>query len=1218
MNWKKYFTSTILERARKYQKSGLVHNLQKLGDKYTAEVIGSVPYRVNVWKNARNQIRMSCECPYAADGKACKHMAAVCMEIEEYFSEDFSEKKETAPKKDQRIYPFPVKNTPSSKVYTCFDLSIMTKEMIIKENVLETAKKLVKDGHVLLQNVKIGYRQGYENELIGSLSAYYIKNGANAPITIQFTTEEISYANCAVRSCTNHYQVYSGYGKKQPCAHVVAALLLLQDYIEKHNPGDTTDYGAKVLLASYLSKHQNQVIGTVTESVEDFHFEPRLERGLEYLILSFRVGTNKLYVAKNLTELIHNMESGNTQKFGKNLEVDFSVHKVSKESKELYDFVRKIVREEEQRTEMNRQSSHYYDETMIAGNIPLYGSRLDEFFELLRLNEKQIEFQDKLSVQKKKTLSMREKDIQLQLQIEGNYDRYNVLKGIKVVGQTPQFFQGEHTCYYIEKEHLNRISMLCMDVLGPLLAMSIGERVEFEIGRKRLSDFYHHVMPMLAEYVEFIETESDFMDSYIPPKAEFLFYLDAEQDLITCEPKVVYDEQEFNLLKLLSENLIPEELRDTHAEAETCFHISRYFTEVDAERELFVNSRNEESVFSVLQNGVNELLAVGEVYCTERLKRITIRKKTSMSVGVSLDSGIMNLEISSDEYSNKELLEILESYRKRKKYHQLKNGDFLNLDDENLEMLDEMLDLLHISSKEFLKGNIKIPAYRALYLDKVLEKNKSLYAERDKHFKSLIKEFKTVSDSDFEVPDSLQKTMRNYQTIGFRWLKTLDAYHFGGILADDMGLGKTLQVISVILAAKQEHQAGTSLIISPASLVYNWQEEFVRFAPEVSTLVVSGNQTARAENLRNYQEYDVVITSYDLLKRDIVEYEDKQFLYQVLDEAQYIKNHTTAVAKAVKCINSKTKYALTGTPIENRLSELWSIFDYLMPGFLYGYETFRKEIDVPITKNNDEEASNRLKRMIAPFILRRLKQDVLTDLPEKLEEIQYAKFDSKQQKLYDGQVVHMKEMIAKQSGTDFAQSKIQILAELTKLRQICCDPSLLFENFDGESAKRQVCMDLIKSAIEGEHRMLVFSQFTSMLSLLEENLTKEGITYYKITGSTSKEERMRLVKKYNEGDVSVFLISLKAGGTGLNLVGADVVIHYDPWWNQAVQNQATDRAHRIGQEKVVTVYKLIAKGTIEEKIMKLQESKKNLADEILSGEHGGLAQLSKEELLELL
>ena len=382
--------------------------------------------------------------------------------------------------------------------------------------------------------------------------------------------------------------------------------------------------------------------------------------------------------------------------------------------------------------------------------------------------------------------------------------------------------------------------------------------------------------------------------------------------------------------------------------------------------------------------------------------------------------------------------------------------------------------------------------------------------------------------------------------------------------------------------------------------------------------VISGTQTERRNLISEYQAYDVLITSYDLLKRDIAEYEDKNFLYQVIDEAQYIKNHSTAAAKAVKCIQSRIKYALTGTPIENRLSELWSIFDYLMPGFLYGYETFRKEMETPIVKNKDEDSSLRLKRMVSPFVLRRLKQDVLKELPDKLEEIQYTMFGEKQQHLYDAQVTHMRAILNEQNKEDFAQNKIQILSELTKLREICCDPNLLYENYDGESAKRSMCMDLIKRAIEGEHRILIFSQFTSMLQLLEKDLCNEGIVFSKITGATKKEERIQLVKQFNEGTIPVFLISLKAGGTGLNLIGADTVIHYDPWWNQAVQNQATDRAHRIGQKKVVTVYKLIAKGSIEEKILQMQDKKKNLADEILSGETRSLAQMSREELLELL
>ena len=338
----------------------------------------------------------------------------------------------------------------------------------------------------------------------------------------------------------------------------------------------------------------------------------------------------------------------------------------------------------------------------------------------------------------------------------------------------------------------------------------------------------------------------------------------------------------------------------------------------------------------------------------------------------------------------------------------------------------------------------------------------------------------------------------------------------------------------------------------------------------------------------------------------------------MIDEAQYIKNHTTAASKSVKIIQSKHRFALTGTPIENRLSELWSIFDYLMPGFLYGYEVFRKELETPIVKHKDDAASAKLKKMVAPFILRRLKGDVLRDLPEKIEEIRYARLEDKQQKLYDGQVVHMQEILAGQDADDFQKNKLLILAELTKIRQICCDPGLLFERYEGGSSKREACVELIQSAIEGEHKILVFSQFTSMLELLEQDLRREAISYYKITGATPKEKRVELVNAFNSDATPVFLISLKAGGTGLNLTGADVVIHYDPWWNQAVQNQATDRAHRIGQTRVVSVYKLIAKDTIEEKIVKMQESKRDLADSILSGDSGGITQMSRDELMELL
>ena len=461
----------------------------------------------------------------------------------------------------------------------------------------------------------------------------------------------------------------------------------------------------------------------------------------------------------------------------------------------------------------------------------------------------------------------------------------------------------------------------------------------------------------------------------------------------------------------------------------------------------------------------------------------------------------------------------------------------------------------------------------------------------------------------------MEGVLRPYQEYGYKWLRTLEKAGFGGILADDMGLGKTIQILA-LLQAYREESGLCALVVCPASVVYNWIDEIHRFTPELRAAALAGTRPQRKAILRDHGEYDILVTSYDLLKRDIDLYEEISFTHEILDEAQFIKNAKAIAAKSVKLIKASHRFALTGTPVENRLSELWSIFDYLMPGFLYNYERFRKTYELPISKYSDPAATESLRNMIAPFILRRKKKDVLKDLPDKIEEVRYARLEDEQRRLYDGQAVRISRLIEEKG--DFNTGKIEILAELTRIRQICCDPNLIFDDYDGGSAKRQACIDLVRSAYEGGHKMLLFSQFTSMLELLEEDLRREGIDHYKLTGATSKEERMRLVKAFNSDDVPVFLISLKAGGTGLNLTGADIVIHYDPWWNLAAQDQATDRAHRIGQTKDVTVFRLIAKDTIEEKIVKLQETKKELADAVLSGETKSLGAMSKEELMALL
>ena len=533
--------------------------------------------------------------------------------------------------------------------------------------------------------------------------------------------------------------------------------------------------------------------------------------------------------------------------------------------------------------------------------------------------------------------------------------------------------------------------------------------------------------------------------------------------------------------------------------------------------------------------------------------------------------------------------------------------------------LAEMADGLALTDAELRTGRIRVPKYRAMYLDKVLREQETIHYQRDSGFKSLIKNMKAVADSDYPVPAALSPVLRNYQKTGYRWLKTMETAGFGGILADDMGLGKTLQVIALLLNAREEGNDLPSLVVCPASLVLNWESEIRRFAPQLTVLPILGDAEQRAASLRRTAGYDVVVTSYDLLKRDIERYGAKEFRYHILDEAQVIKNHNTQNAKAVKAIRSRQRFALTGTPIENRLSELWSIFDFLMPGFLYPYSRFRERLESPIVKNGSRQALDRLSKMTGPFILRRLKRDVLKELPPKTESVLATTMEPEQRQLYLANAAQIKRDLARQMEEGgFQASRMTILAMLTRLRQLCCHPALCYDDYTGGSCKLDTCMELLREAAETGHKVLLFSQFTSMLAILADALDREGLSYFLLQGSTSKEKRAAMVDSFNRDGTQVFLISLKAGGTGLNLTGADIVIHYDPWWNVAAQNQATDRAYRIGQVNPVQVYRLIAKDTLEEKILLLQENKRELAESVIREETGQPALLTPELLLDIL
>lgn len=1086
--------------------------------------------------------------------------------------------------------------------------------MRLNTSTRKKAEKLLKEKKVILRGVETGYIEN-RNDIVGEAFGEAVEDGASFPLHLVFGRTSAEYGECQCASCRRHY--YSMYYRRDYCPYLGALATLLKDYLKDKNIGDITDIYGMLLMQAYSEQRANNVISDALRNTESVALAPRMVLKNKELAVSFKVGDKKLFVIKDLFEFYQNVQESRTATYGSNTKLNHDINHFTEAAKRWVDFIGRIVKEEKDFEKRLIEANSYSKRAVSKnGELALTGWRLDELYRLCAGEE--LDYEDRDSDPRVKTvLRTREQNPRIAMTIVKN-DYAWEFEGIDVTCNMPVLYYGVGTAYYISGDGFCRLEDDFLKRIRRLADFCQRGKASFRVGRNNLAQFYYSVLPQLEGAVDIEEIGTGEIADYLPPRAQFAFYLDSEDKNMSCRIGVRYGDSEFPVLADAAwESLEP--FREKVSEEEMLFMARQWFPYWDETKAELHCGREEELMYQVLDKGVDALLALGEVQCTRRFSGVNIGRRVRMSVGISVSKNLLNLNIATQDVPPEELLDVLKSYRHKKKYYRLKNGDFLNLaEDGSVQTLAEMMETLRLSPKELVKGNVRLPLYRALYLDKLLEKNEEIYSSRDGYFREMVKNFKTVNDADFEEPASLAKIMRGYQRTGYRWLRMLEAYQLGGILADDMGLGKTLQVLALLLAAKQEGKEGTSLVVSPASLVYNWGEEISRYAPELSCVFITGSQEERREKLEGYRNYDVAVTSYDLLKRDIEYYEDKEFSYQIIDEAQYIKNHTTAAAKAVKVIKSRTRYALTGTPIENRLSELWSIFDYLIPGYLYGYDVFRNDFEAPIVKNEDQSAMERLQRMTGPFILRRLKGNVLKDLPEKLEENRYVRFEPRQQQLYDAQVLHMKQRIAMQDSKEFQRNKIQILAELTKLRQICCDPGLCFENYDGGSAKLEGCMDLVRSAIEGGHKILLFSQFTSMLELISGRLEEAGIRYYAITGSTPKEKRLQLVKTFNEDDTKIFLISLKAGGVGLNLTGADVVIHYDPWWNLAVQNQATDRTHRIGQTKMVVVYRLIAKGTIEEKIQELQESKRALSEQVIQGDGGQLGALTKEDFISLL
>ncbi len=927
-------------------------------------------------------------------------------------------------------------------------------------------------------------------------------------------------------------------------------------------------------------------------------------------LLELKVGGRKKYIIRNLLDFYQALQHHDRVSYGKSLEFYHVREAFAEDSLPLLDFTMHLC--DAYLTHFNFDQARYYNVRVLRAMraMPLASADLHRLLTLMSGRSIQVKIEDL-----KKDLAVVQADPALSMSLTPSEsdrswlircDKVHVLPcreqlwlmtGERIYGTSPEYDRDMRI-------FLNRVPQLSDHPL----------RVSG--GRQR--SFTGSVLKKVAPHM-LLDTHGLDLSPYMPPEALFRFYLDLpEPSVVTCQAYAAYDDESYALTETAGSD---DSFRDLGAEHEVMTGIRKWFHRVprDQWQADYAIVENDQEIFRLLEDGIPWLESHGQVYVSENMKQLKITSAPKAQIGVSVKSGLLDLTIRADALPYDELAAILESCRLRRKFYRLKSGEFLRLEDNALSVLSELSDGLRLTGRQLQAESISVPLFRAGYIDAVLEQQgEDIQSTRDKSFKAMIRKLKSVRDSDYEVPQGIRGTLRDYQKTGYRWLQTITDLGFGGILADDMGLGKTLQIITLLTAHREAGEDCRALVVCPASLVYNWESEISHFSPGLRTCLITGSAAEREEKIRNSADADVLITSYDLLKRDTDLYSGLSFRFQIIDEAQYIKNSRTQAASSVKKIHAGTRFALTGTPIENRLSELWSIFDYLMPGFLYSYQAFRENLEQPIVESHDEIASARLRQMIRPFILRRMKKDVLKELPAKIERPVYTKLTEMQQTLYDASLMQLLAALDQQSDSAFRRSKLEILSQLTRLRQICCDPALIYESYHGGSAKLETCLQLIDNAIAGGHRVLLVSQFTSMLDILQARLKKARIPCCRLDGSTRSDERLQLVNSFNRSDVPVFMISLKAGGNGLNLTGADIVIHYDPWWNTAAQDQATDRTYRIGQEKNVLVYKLIAGGTIEEKILELQEAKRALADEIISEELSGIAAFDREELMAIL
>ncbi|BBI32510.1 DEAD/DEAH box helicase [Cohnella abietis] len=1004
------------------------------------------------------------------------------------------------------------------------------------------------------------------------------------------------------------------------CKHIAAVLLSLADAVAEEPPAqeevisEKDTHLTKQVIFLFDRALSRQAEDSLNASDDDFLDTQSLEVEFSCKIVksfsskpmfavSMKIGLSRLYIVQRIKDFLKHVDAGTAMVFAKHFSYDPMEHAFKEfDNRFIKLMVEAMHAEEIYKDLFHSFSSYSHREERILMIPPAIWEEM-----LPLLEHVNISFEDKHVGTHRMELMEGTLPISVQLNKAGG-EGYQ----LEIEGLNHSIFMDNYGVAIVngllfksDPEQLKRISELKK-------MFHYEKNTRLLIAPNQIEEFIDRVVRGLKQFVH-VEISPQIADRIVNPPLNARLHLDFEDERLLARLEYVYDDMIITPLPQKAMMNAREDvilMRDLDRENRIMTLIERSYFKFNG-KDVYLDQ--EDDIYDFLYSILPQLGDDVEVYATSSVKNVMRTVDYQPKARLDVDVGTNWLEVSFDMegMDEQEIQNLLRNLVEKKKYYRMPTGEFLSLEQERFREINRLFEELDLRKPEMNGNRIRMPAARGFQL--MDQFSKSSGVQLGKTLRKLWDNLRNPDNLDFEMPTGLDPILRDYQKYGFQWLKTLSYYRLGGILADDMGLGKTIQSIAYIVSEtakplEEGSVASPVLIVSPASLIYNWERECKRFAPELRTVVAAGDRQERSELMSDMKDVDVWITSYPLLRRDIEWYEKQNFSTLFLDEAQAIKNHASLTSHAVRRLQAGQRFALTGTPIENSIDELWSIFDAIFPGLFSGKKSFS---DLPREK---------VARIVRPFILRRLKSEVLTELPDKIESVQPSELSTEQKQLYLAYLEKLQNDIVQDLATEggFQRNRMKILAGLTRLRQLCCHPALFVSGYEGTSGKLEQLLEIIEECQGSNKRMLIFSQFTSMLDIIRKELNGRDLPYFYLDGSTPSVQRLEMCDEFNGGARDIFLISLKAGGTGLNLTGADTVVLFDLWWNPAVEQQAADRAHRIGQKKVVQVIKLVAQGTIEEKMLELQQRKKDLIDEVIQPGEAALSTLTEDDIRELL